>query len=77
PWPAIATAVVLLVAVGTSFDVSEGREMPPWGESLRKAAAACRSEGLAEVPIEISPPGMTMTIACDHLESATGPAPAG
>jgi hypothetical protein len=23
------------------------------------------------------PPGMTMTITCDHLESATGPAPAG
>jgi hypothetical protein len=77
PWPAIATAAVLLVAVGTSFNVSEGREMPPWGESLDKAAAACRSGGLVEVPIEISPPGMTMGIACDHLESATGSAPAG
>ena len=77
PWPAIATAAVLLVAIGTSFDVSEGREMPPWGESLRKAAAACRSEGLTEAPIEISPPGMTVTITCDHLESATGSAPAG
>lgn len=77
PWAAIATAAVLLVAVGTSFDVSEGREMPPWGESLRKAAAACRRESLAEAPIEISPPGMTMAISCDRLESATGPAPAG
>lgn len=77
PWLALATAAILLVAVGTSFDVSEGRTMPPWGESLRKAAAACRSEGLAEVPIEISPQGMTMSITCDHLESATGPAPSG
>ncbi|MGN6816933.1 MAG: hypothetical protein ACTHK3_12760 [Solirubrobacterales bacterium] len=77
PWPAIATAAVLLVAIGTSFDVSEGRTMPPWGESLRKAAAACRSEGLTEAPVPIVPVGMTMTITCDHLESATGPAPTG
>lgn len=79
PVLAVATAAVLLVALVTSFDVSVGggRGGPQWGNGLDQAAAACRAEHLTEAPVLIAPAGWSMTIACDRLESATGPAPAG
>lgn len=79
PVLAVATAVVLLVALVTSFDVSvgSGRGGPQWGDSLDEAAAACRAEHLAEAPVFVAPAGWSMPISCDRLESATGSAPAG
>lgn len=79
--PALAGAAataVLLVAIVTSFDVSYGgaRAMPPWDESLREGAAACRSRDISEVQVFISPEGWSMTVPCERLESEYEAAPA-
>jgi len=76
-WPIAATALVLLVALATSFDVKTGlgRSMPPWDLSLQAAAAGCRAEGLTEAPVEVTPPGSTVAIPCDRLESEYAEAP--
>jgi hypothetical protein len=76
-WPIAATAAVLMVALVTSFDVKTGlgRSMPSWNLSLQAAAAGCRAEGLTEAPIETTPPGTTVAIPCDRLESEYAVAP--
>jgi hypothetical protein len=75
PIAAIATAVVLLVPLITSFDASGeiGRGGPKWDDSLRASTARCEAKHLAEVPVTISPEGWTVTVSCDSLVPADGP----
>ncbi len=75
--PAVAVAVVLLVAIVTSFGGDANRDMPPWGKSLRSAAERCRRDGASEGRLFISPEGWSMTIGCERLESEYEAAPAG
>ena len=72
---AIATAVVLLIPLVTSFDASGeiGRGGPKWDDSLHTSTASCEAKNLAEVPVTISPEGWTVTVSCDSLVSTGGP----
>ncbi len=72
-WPAVATAAVLAVAMVTSFGGDAGRQMPSWSQSLRTAAAECRTRGLEAATVRISPKGWTMSIPCERLESEYPP----
>ena len=78
PWATIAVGGVLLVALVTSFDLSNSaiRKMPPWQDSLRAAASTCRAKDLAETHVGVSPPGVVMYIPCERLESAFDQPPA-
>lgn len=76
-WPAIAVAVVLSVALVTSFGGDANRDMPSWANSVRAGAAACRAKHATDATIVITPEGWTMTIPCERLESEYGAAPAG
>lgn len=69
PWAAVATAVVLAVAVVTSFGGDANRDMPSWRGSLRLGAAECRARGAESEPIPISPAEWTVPISCQRLES--------
>lgn len=75
---AIAVGAVLLVGLVTSFDVADtsARGNPPWDASLEASAASCREQGPPAASVAISPPGWTMAISCERLESAFGAAPA-
>jgi hypothetical protein len=76
-WPGLALAALLLLSVASSYDVanSEGRGTPRWSESLRKAAATCRTEPAgAEVLVPTSPPPWGVPVSCDRLASYAGPA---
>jgi hypothetical protein len=77
PWLGLATGVVLLVAVVTSFGGDAGRAMPSWSKSLETQAAWCRQEGAAEARIFTAPEGWSMTISCERLESEYETAPTG
>lgn len=76
PWVAVATAVVLVLAMITSFGGDANRDMPSWRGSLRQGAAECRAQGAESEPIPISPAEWTVAIPCERLESEyAAPAP--
>ncbi len=74
PWLGMAAVSLLLVGLAISFDVrnTSGRGNPPWGGSLRTAAASCEAEHLAEARIPTSPPGFGVVIPCDSLPLGSG-----
>jgi hypothetical protein len=76
-WPAVALAVVLVVALVTSFGGDANREMPSWANSLRDGAVACRATRAADATIFITPEGWTMTVPCERLESEYAATPSG
>ena len=76
PWIAGATALVLSIAIVTSFGGDANREMPSWSASVRDAAVLCHERNISEVPVFITPEGWSMGISCEHLESEyAAPAP--
>jgi hypothetical protein len=73
-WPALAGAVFLLVAVGVSFDQTNGvRSRPYWGEALRDAADKCitKHEDLAGIPTSPRPFGLV--VSCWQVEQFASP----
>jgi hypothetical protein len=73
--PAIATAVVLLVGLVTSFGGDANRDMPSWANSLREGAVSCRNKGGTDATVFITPEGWTMGVPCELLKSEYPQAP--
>jgi hypothetical protein len=51
----MAIALVLLVALVTSFGGDANRAMPSWAQSVRQGADACRSKEVGEATVFITP----------------------
>lgn len=73
-WPALAGAVLVLVAVGVSFDqTSSLRARPYWGEALRASADKCitKHEEFAGIPTSPAPFGLV--VSCWQVEQFASP----
>jgi hypothetical protein len=75
-WVAGAVAIVLTLAIVTSFGGDANREMPSWSASVREAAVLCQKRNISAATVFITPEGWSMAIDCQHLESEyAAPAP--
>jgi hypothetical protein len=75
-WAAGAVALVLSIAIVTSFGGDADREMPSWSRSVEDAATLCHERNISEATVFITPEGWSMAISCQHLESEhAAPAP--
>jgi hypothetical protein len=74
PWPGLAVAAVVLIAVSSSLVVEEGvsRGTPPWDDALQSASYACRAKDLTEVTVKISPPTWGVILPCREVLDAEG-----
>lgn len=68
-FPAAGYALILLLAVVTSFKVGDtaARGTPSWTSALRAGALECRQEAITAVYIPTSPPGFGMELSCTRL----------
>jgi hypothetical protein len=73
-WPALAGAIFLLVAVGASFDQTNGvRSRPYWGEALRASADKCITKHEEFAGIPTSPPPFGLVVSCWQVEQFASP----
>lgn len=70
-WLALTATTLLALGVVTSFRQGDDdyRGGLPWQDSLRAAAFSCRTEGLSEIPVRISPPPFGLQVPCDRIAS--------
>lgn len=73
-WAVAATVGVMLVAIATSFDMTESgvRGRPYWDESLRAAADKCLAPGEELAGIATSPTPFGVQIPCGEVASYAG-----
>lgn len=73
-WAVGATVATMLLAIATSFDMSEqGRAAPLWKDALRQAAATCVSEGEETADIPTSPEPFGVQVPCEQVASFAPP----
>jgi hypothetical protein len=70
---AAGAAALLSLGLVTSFSLGDRNQgVPAWEDSLRQAAATCRSENAIAVPVDTAPAGSIVLLPCDEVLSAVG-----